>query len=205
MSFLYFFLQLLLTENLPYNNLVTLNFIYMITYWLINTIERLTFMPIAHTIFVHLIFRGWGCGHRLTRASTTATGLRETALAPLCSLPEMLDAEGISEAFLLSLKETWIMYLTKVSVSAKSVSYLPEVTDIGFGKRTFMRESLVDSMYGLCVEIVTSARHPNVVRCHDSIVVAHICCCLDGGFLYCSIYFVQESGIKVPMQFPATQ
>ena len=34
-----------------------------------------------------------------------------------------------------------------------------------------MRESLVDGIYELCVEIVTSARRPNVIKCHDSIVV----------------------------------
>ena len=35
-----------------------------------------------------------------------------------------------------------------------------------------MRESLVDGLYELCVGIVTSAQRLNVVRCHDSIVVA---------------------------------
>ena len=49
-------------------------------------------------------------------------------------------------------------------------------------------------MYELFVEIVNSARRSNVVRCYD-IFVASICCCLDGGYLYCSIYFVREVDI----------
>ena len=53
-----------------------------------------------------------------------------------------------------------------------------------------MRKSLAGGVYEFCVEIVTSARRPNV-----GIVVAHICCCLDGGCLYCSIYFVRKVDI----------
>ena len=59
----------------------------------------------------------------------------------------------------------------------------------------FMRESLVDCVYKICVGIVTSAWHLNVVRCHDSIIVASICCCLDGGCFYCSVYFVLDVNI----------
>ena len=77
--------------------------------------------------------------------------------------------------------------LPSINIRPLSVLNLPEVVDIRFWERTFMRESPVDGVYELCIGIVTSARHP--------IVVASICCYLDDGCFYCSIYFVQEVDI----------
>ncbi len=45
-----------------------------------------------------------------------------------------------------------------ITPRAESVSYFPEVADIGFCERTVMREFLADGVYELCVGIVTSAR-----------------------------------------------
>ena len=52
-----------------------------------------------------------------------------------------------------------------------------------------VRERLWENpwLYELYIEIITSARRPNVVRCPDC-----ICCCLDGDCLYSSIYLVQK-------------
>ena len=72
------------------------------------------------------------------------------------------------------------------------MSYLPEVVDIGS-----VRERLWGNLCLMaCMSFVLRlARHLNVVRCHDSIVVASIYGCLDGSCLYGSIYFVWEVNI----------
>ena len=57
----------------------------------------------------------------------------------------------------LTLIRYWHLGRAVMTFPVESVLYLPEVVDIRFCERTFMRESLVDDTYELCVEIVTSA------------------------------------------------